>query len=149
MEKTIDQGLAEKNLEAFEALDFEVFSKQDWPRLKESHARDIIVTWPDGHSTKGIEKHTEDLKAMFVFAPDTQIKDHPVKIGCGDYTAVTGVMTGTFSKPMPSGNGKMIQPTGKRFNIPMCTVGHWKDGVMTEEWLFWDNLTFMKQIGLA
>jgi hypothetical protein len=31
----------------------------------------------------------------------------------------------------------------------MCTVGHWKDGVMTEEWLFWDNMTYMKQLGLA
>ncbi|MGE5308183.1 MAG: ester cyclase [Deltaproteobacteria bacterium] len=50
---------------------------------------------------------------------------------------------------MPSANGKVIQPTGKQFNIPMCTIGHWKDGVMTEEWLFWDNMTFMKQIGLA
>jgi hypothetical protein len=31
----------------------------------------------------------------------------------------------------------------------MCTVGHWKDDVMVEEWLFWDNMTYMKQIGLA
>jgi hypothetical protein len=30
----------------------------------------------------------------------------------------------------------------------MCIVGHWKDGVMIEEWLFWNNATFMKQIGL-
>jgi len=31
----------------------------------------------------------------------------------------------------------------------MCTVGHWKNGVMDEEYLFWDNLDFTKQIGLA
>ena len=31
----------------------------------------------------------------------------------------------------------------------MATVGHWKDGVMDEEYLFWDNGEFMKQIGLA
>jgi hypothetical protein len=31
----------------------------------------------------------------------------------------------------------------------MATVGHWKDGVMDEEYLFWDNQTYMKQIGLA
>jgi hypothetical protein len=31
----------------------------------------------------------------------------------------------------------------------MCTVGHWnKDGVMDEEYLFWDNLTYMKQLGV-
>jgi hypothetical protein len=57
-------------------------------------------------------------------------------------------MTGTFTKPMPIGDGKFIQPTGKKFSINMCTVGHWKDCVMIEEWLFWDNATYMKQIGL-
>jgi len=33
--------------------------------------------------------------------------------------------------------------------LTMCTVGYWKDGVMVEEYLFWDNHAFMKQIGLA
>ena len=31
----------------------------------------------------------------------------------------------------------------------MVTIGHWRNGLMDEEWLFWDNLEFMKQIGLA
>jgi hypothetical protein len=25
----------------------------------------------------------------------------------------------------------------------------WKDGVMIEEWLFWDNATYRKQIGIG
>jgi hypothetical protein len=50
---------------------------------------------------------------------------------------------------MPIGNGKFIQPTGKVFNMPMCTVGHWKNGIMIEESLFWDNQTYMNQIGLG
>ena len=143
------QATAQKNLAAFEALDFEVFSHRDWIRLHESHHKDIKVNWPDGHSTSGIERHIKDLDAMFVYAPDTKISVHPVTIGSGDWTAVIGIMTGTFSEPMPTGDGKSIPPTSKKFNIPMCTVGHWKDGVMIEEWLFWDNMTYMKQIGLA
>lgn len=86
---------------------------------------------------------------MFVYASDTCIRQHPVKIGSSDFTAVIGIMTGTFTEPMPTGDGKFVQPTGKGFSISMCTVGHWKDGVMIEEWLFWDNLTYVKQIGLA
>jgi hypothetical protein len=31
----------------------------------------------------------------------------------------------------------------------MCTVGHRKNGVMDEEYLFRDNQTYMKQIGLG
>ena len=139
----------EKNLKVFDTLDFDVFSNQKWDRLGESHAKDIIVTWPDGHETKGIKKHIEDLKAMFVYAPDISIKEHPIRFGSGSWTTATGVMTGTFSKPMPLGDGKSVAATGKRFAITMATIGHWKNGKMDHEWLFWDSQDFMKQLGLA
>ena len=61
---------------------------------------------------------------------------------------MTGVMTGTFTKPMPTADGKTIPPTGKRFAIGMATIGHWSGSTMDHEWLFWDNQDFMKQIGL-
>jgi len=143
------EKLAQVHIATFDTLDFDVFTNQKWERLRESHAKDIIVHWPDGHQTKGIEKHIEDLKAMFVYAPDTRIKEHPIKIASGEWTSVVGIMEGTFTKPMPVGDGKTIAPTGKPFKLIMCTVGLWKNGVMVEEYLFWDNQTFMKQIGLA
>lgn len=138
-----------QNLMKFDTLDFDVFSNQKWDRLKESHAQDIIVSWPDGHDTHGIDKHIEDLKAMFVAIPDLKIVEHPIKIANGHWTSVTGRMVGTFSKPMPLGNGKFAQPTGKKLDMTMATIGHWTEaGVMDHEWLFWDNQTFMRQIGL-
>lgn len=141
----------EKHLTAFDTLDFVIFSGQQWVRFHETHADDIVVNWPDGHHTNGLKKHIEDMIAMFVYAPDTRIKVHPIRFGngTGEWTCVTGVMEGTFSKPMPIGNGKFIQPTGKSFKIPMCTIGHWKNGLMIEESLFWDNQTYMNQMGLG
>ncbi|MBI2428493.1 MAG: ester cyclase [Ignavibacteriales bacterium] len=138
----------EKNLATFDTLDYVVFSNQEWTRLHESHAKDIKVYWPDGHMTQGIDVHIADLSAMFVYAPDTRIKVHPIRFGDGKYTAVTGVFEGTFTKPMPIGNGKFIQPTGKAVKMPMATVGVWENGVMIEEHLFWDNQTYLKQIGV-
>ncbi len=138
-----------KDLVTFDTLDYTVFSNQEWTRLHESHATDVKVYWPDGHMTQGIEVHIQDLKALFVYAPDTRIKEHPIRFGSGKYTAVTGVFEGTFTKPMPVGNGKFIQPTGKAFKMPMATIALWENGVIVEEHLFWDNLTYMRQIGLA
>jgi len=139
-----------QNLMKFDTLDFDVFSNQRWERLKESHAPDIVVSWPDGHDTHGIEKHIEDLKAMFVHMPDLKITEHPIRIANGSWTAVTGHMTGTFTKPMPIGNGKTIQPTGKKLDMSMATIGHWTSaGVMDHEWLYWDNATYMKQLGIS
>jgi len=148
-ELTKGNEMIEKNLVTFDTLDYTVFTNQQWTRLHESHSNDIKVNWPDGHFTTGIERHIADLKAMFVYAPNTSIKQHPVRFGSNNMTCVIGVMTGTFTAPMPIGNGIFLQPTGKSFKLPMCTVGIWKDGVMIEEYLFWDNQSYMNQIGFG
>jgi hypothetical protein len=139
----------EKNLNTCDTLDYIVFTNQEWVRMHDHCSKDVKVTWPDGHQTVGIEKLIDNLKATFVYAPDTKIKQHHIRFGnsTGEWTAVTGIMEGTFTKPMPIGNGKSIKPTGKSFKITICTLGRWKDGVLIEESLFWDNLNFMKQIG--
>jgi hypothetical protein len=142
------EAIAKAHIKTFDTLDFDVFSKQRWDRLKESHSQNIVVHWPDGHTTTGIDRHISDLKALFVYAPDTRIKQHPVRLGEGEWTAVTGVMEGTFTKPMPSANGP-IPPNGKSLKLPMATVGHWKNGTMDEEYLFWDNATYMSQLGVG
>jgi hypothetical protein len=148
-ELTKGNEMIAKNLVTFDTLDYTVFTNQQWTRLHESHSSDIKVNWPDGHFTTGIERHIADLKAMFVYAPNTSIKQHPVRFGSNNMTCVIGYMTGTFTAPMPIGNGKFLQPTGKSFKLPMCTVGIWKEGVMVEEYLFWDNQSYMSQIGLG
>ena len=147
---TDNTQLTEERLRRFDSLDFQFYSNQMWDSLAISHDANIKVYYPDGGTTAGLfPQHIDMLKPMFVFAPDTKITSHPVKFGTGEWTCVIGEMEGTFSKPMPIGNGKTIPPTGKKFKLSMCTVGHWKDGKMIEEYLFWDNQTFMKQIGLA
>lgn len=146
---TDEKAMVEQHLVRFDSLDFDVYSHAKWDLLNVSHDDNIIVNYPDGHQTKDIQTHIEELKPMFVFAPDTRIVEHPIRFGSGDYTCVTGYILGTFSKPMPIGGGKTIPPTGKSFKLPMCTVGHWRNGRMIEESLFWDNQAFMKQIGLA
>ena len=149
-ELTAGNEAIEKHLATFDTLDYTVFSKQEWARMHESHAKDIIVHWPDGRQVVGLERHIEDLKSMFVYAPDTRIKEHPIRFGSGNMTAVTGTFEGTFTLPMPTGDGNFIQPTGKAFKMPMATIGIWgPEGTMTEEHLFWDNQTYMNQIGLG
>lgn len=145
-----EEATTNKNLKTFDTLDFDVYTNQKWDRLSESHDKNILVHYPDGSTTRGLDAHIAMLKPMFVFAPDTRIEQHPVRFGAKDWTGVVGYIEGTFTQPMPIGNGKFIQPTGKKFKLGMSTIGHWTNkGVMDEEYLFWDNQDFMKQIGLA
>ncbi|MBV8158997.1 MAG: ester cyclase [Dyella sp.] len=141
-----------KNLANFDDLDFHVYTNEQWRDLHKSHARDIIVHYPDGHITKGIPKHVDELKYMWTFAPDNRITEHPIRFGTADaeWTAVMGWLDGTFTKPMVLANGTVIPPTGKTYHLPMATLGHWnKQGVMDEEYLFWDNAALMKQLGIG
>jgi hypothetical protein len=146
-----DEAMVEKHLAIFDTLDFDFYSNQKWDMFNHSHADNIKVYYPDGSITTGLyPQHIDQLTPMFAFAPDTKIKTHPIRFGKGDWTCVVGIMEGTFSQPMPIGNGKTIPPTNKKFKLSMTTIGHWgPDGKMSEEYLFWDNQSFMKQIGLA
>ena len=139
-----------KNLRNFDDLDFRVYSNQQWQELHKSHAANIVVHYPDGSTTTGIPDHIKKLKFMWTFAPDNRITEHPVRFGTaeGEWTAVMGYLDGTFTKAMDLGNGKVIQPTGRKYHLPMATLGHWnKQGTMSEEHLFWDNSSLMHQIG--
>jgi len=124
-----------QHLEVFDELDFDVFTNNDWGRLGD---------------TDGIDKHTEDLAAMFVWAPDTRIKSHFLRVAKNELTAVTGTMQGTFTRPRPDGKGGFTQPTGRKYSIAMTTVSIWnRRGTMDEEFLFWDDQNFNQQLGLT
>lgn len=141
--------IVEANLARFDELDFEAFSKQDWNLFNEIHAPDVLVVFPDGRQTIGIEQHDKDIMAMFVYAPDTRVTSHPIKFGSGQWTAATGVLEGTFTEPMPLANGSSIEPTGKHFKITMVTIARWENERIAEEHLFWDNAEMMRQMGLG
>lgn len=145
-----EKATTNRRLLIFDDLDFKYYSGQVWDKLSLSHTDDIKVIYPDGSETNKLAPdHIEALKPQFVFAPDTKIIAHPIRFGSGDWTAVMGTMEGTFSKPMDIGGGKTVPPTGKKFKLNMVTLGHWKGDKMFEEYLFWDNYAFLKQIGLA
>ncbi len=137
------------HLAQFDDVDFNVFTGQRWTDLHKTHVQNVVVHWPDGHTTSGLDKHIEVLKAMFVWAPDTRIKVHLIKVGQADWTGVVGVMEGTFTQPMPTPDGKSIPPTGKAYKLTIATFAHWTAaGSIDEEYLFWDNRELMREIGL-
>ncbi len=48
---------------------------------------------------------------------------------------------------MKTPDGKTIQPTNKKFRVEFCTIALWRDGLIVEERLFYDQIGLMKQIG--
>jgi predicted ester cyclase len=73
-----------------------------------------------------VDNHRQESIEFFKMFPD----NHLVKILIveGDYTCSVADFTGTFKGAMKGLDGKMIQPTNKKFHLEFCTVAHWKDG---------------------
>lgn len=136
-------------LRAHETLDFEVFNRRLWERLGESHAPDVVVVWPDGRESKGLPAHLEDLKAFVAPTPDLRIAAHPVKFGSGEWTLVVGEMRGSFTRPLPAAEGRLIQPNGRSVALRLAVVSRWKDGRIARKYLFWDQGEYRRQLGLA
>jgi len=101
-------------------------------------------------ASPGQKALTRTYKGMFVYTPDTRIKVHTVKLARVSGRPQIEIMEGTFTKPMPTPDGKTISPTGKTAQITMCTAGHWKNGV-NEPKSICSGITSrsMKQIVLA
>ena len=105
----------------------DVFSNYEWDRVHESHTHDVVVYWPDGRVTHGLDTHIDDMKWFFVWAPDTHVEQHIVRFGQGKWTGAVGILKGTFTGPMPTPDGKTVEPNGNAYEITFATIAHWTD----------------------
>lgn len=109
------QEQVEQNLANFDRLDFEGWNGPDWDLFTQFHTADTHVEG-FGTITDGIEPHVAWAQAFIAANPDTyKILSHPIRIGAGDWTAVTGVL---------------------QDGSTMATIARWENGQIVEEYLF-------------
>jgi predicted ester cyclase len=128
----------EKNMELMKTLD-DAWNSQDWDAFEGRHADNVEVYWPGQlEPTRGLHSHREESIEFFKIFPDNHLVNNPYKIlfSKDDYTCSVADFTGTFKGPMKGLDGKMIQPTNRKFHLEFCTIAHWKNGKILEERLF-------------
>jgi ketosteroid isomerase-like protein len=139
----------ENNLELMKTLD-DAWNAQDWEVFRKRHAADTAVYWPgQPDPTRGRDAHQAESEAFFK-AVENRLDNHPyrVMIASGDWTCTIARWTGKMIGPMQGPDGQMHEATNKSFELEFCTVARWKDGEIVEENLFYDQVGFLKQIGL-
>ncbi len=104
------------NLERFGKLDFEAWNNRNWTLFSDLYSQDVVVYDFNGNVTKGLDQHLQGLKNAAALQPDSKVISHPIKIAAGNWTAVTGTLSG---------------------NVTTIALAHWEDGKITEEHLFW------------
>ncbi len=127
------------------------WNAQDLDTFAQRHKTDVVVRWPGKPPTYGVDAHRAEAIDFFKTFPDQHLDNRPYKVffASGDWTCSIARFTGTMRGPMQGPDGKEIPPTGKSFEVDFCTVARWDNGQIVEEHLFYDLITFMRQIGLS
>lgn len=142
--------IEERNMELFQKAD-DAWNAQDLETFSARHAKEVVVNAPGQTPQRGLDAHTEFALRSFKAFPDQRVENRPYKVffASGDWVLSIARYTGTMTGPLVLQDGTEIPPTGKSFDVDFATVGHWEDGQMIEEYLFYDIATFNQQVGLA
>jgi hypothetical protein len=142
-----ERALAKRHLEIFDELDLVAFNKRDMKRIGEIHADNVTVHNPDGTRTSPFPPHAKELQFLFDTF-DFKVAKHIVGFGHGEWTAGISVSEGKWVKPITLKDGTVLKPTGKSVSLKIATIARWKNGRIVEEYLFWDNADWNRQIEL-
>ena len=139
---------SEENVELVKA-GMEAFNAQDWDRFFAFSAESIVTHAPDlEEPLKGLEAYRKRFETNVNAFPDQYIETTRV-FGQGDWVVLEGVFTGTHKGAFPGPGGQEIPPTNKKVELPLALVFKIEGGKTTEEHDYYDNLTFLSQLGLA
>lgn len=149
-DRTAAQDVEKRNMELQQMLD-DSWIAQDMDTFSRLHTKDVVVRWPGREPTHGLHAHQQEALDFFKTFPDQQVHNRPYKIlfASGDWTCSIARITGTMRGPMKGPDGRDIPPTNKSYDVDFCTVARWDNGQIVEENLFYDLVSFMKQIGLG
>jgi predicted ester cyclase len=138
------QTVQERNRQAFLDIVNEGFNKGNTGPVMEILAPDFVNHSPNGEGNRGGTLGT--IMAFRQAMPDLVLTVDLV-IAEGDLVAGHVTMQGTFERPFMTPSGE-LPPTGKPFYITMQSIHRFNEqGQSVEEWLSWDNLSMLTQLG--
>jgi predicted ester cyclase len=124
----------------------EAIAKADDAALDRYYADDYVLHGPDGDA---------DLTALkgFFAMMRVALRDFACErlalIEQGDTIAARTVMTGIFDGPMRSTTVGPVQPNGQPVRRELINFFRYDgDGRLAEEWIQYDNLSFLSQLGV-
>ena len=137
------------NLDRMKTLD-DSWNAQNWEVFRSRHSADTAVYWPgQAEPTRGRDAHQAESEAFFK-SIENHLDNNPYKVmfASGDWTCTIARWTGRMVVPMRGLDGQIHAATNKSFELEFCTVARWKDGEIVEEKLFYDQVGFLRQIGV-
>jgi hypothetical protein len=130
----------------------DAFNARDVAAMRRTHHPDMTAHLTgSAKPICGEPAHAVAMKEMLNIFPDTCLYNDPytVKFGSDDWSAVICRATGTFTGEMTMPDGTKVAPTGKSYDVNLCTIAKWAGDLLREEYVFWDSALQASQIGLS
>lgn len=141
------EDLEVSNRESFLRIADEAFNQGNVrPVLMEVMAEDFVSHSPNGDGNR--ESAILTIEAYRMAMPDLRLTTELV-IAENDLVMGRVLFEGTFENPMVVPVGEPIPPTGQPVRFVLNTIYRFNaSGQAIEEWLLWDNLNLLTQLGV-
>lgn len=147
----------EQNLRMVDAA-IEAINDQDWDHLWGLHMDNVALSVPDlPEPIKGREAVQARLQAWAEALPDLAWK-RLRSFGADDWVCIELVISGTHKGSLRHGFDQgmlerhpdiLVPPTGRHIELRSCVVYKVEGAEISESHVYYDQLDFMKQLGVA
>ena len=126
----------------------DAINRRDWKRFTSLHADSFVQYSPELaqpiNGPKAVREYVESYVKAF---PDVRFEKLR-SFGQGDWVCLEFTWTGTHKGTIPGGNGKTIPATNKPVRVQETITLRLADGKLVEAHEYYDQLGFMRQLGL-
>jgi steroid delta-isomerase-like uncharacterized protein len=125
----------------------ERYNAGDLEGVLDLYAEDAVQNMPDG-SFEGKGAIRERLAQELDAFPDVT---HTVRsfVERDDFFADEWTFAGTHTNPLTLPDGRQLPPTGKQVRVRGMEIVELRDGKITVNTLYYDNLSVLSQLGLV
>jgi ketosteroid isomerase-like protein len=130
----------------------DAFNARDFAAVDAVHHPDMVAfITGNAQPIYGRVAHAAAMQQMLRIFPDVHVHSdpYPIRFGSGDWITVVTRVTGTFTGQMVLPDGKVIAPTGKKFDVEFGQTSKWDGDLLVEISAFWDAALQARQIGLG
>lgn len=129
-------------------LTADAIEKHDLKSAMQHYAENAVVTSPDAGEVRGRDRISDYWRTFIESFPDSRFEPLD-KIESGNRAIDEGWFIGTNTKPLHLPTGETVPATGKEVRVRSCDVATVEKGKITEHHLYFDQMEFMSQLGLA
>jgi hypothetical protein len=136
------------NLDRIKALD-DAYNARDWEAYGSLLDESFCCRTIGSAKQQGKAELLRSVKGFCATFADNQVHNAPyvVALSDGEWTCTIARLTGTMTGPLPTPDGKVLEPTNRPFESSFPKIARWVGGKNVEQYELFDTPGIMQQIG--